>query len=144
MLARLSISNACAILRRGSKSPRRLAPWVNLDSLLRADHDIAFQLFDRCQSAQRMLGGDSAARLRQRRIVFALLAAALAGLVVAIVLTLYHGGPMTWPAVLSAQRWLGRIRRTLGRNGSQQRLILGGVAAIVATMAAVWWSAKRN
>ncbi len=120
-----------------------LAPWVNLDSLARADRQLVCQLFERCRQTQQVLDGPTAAHTIRYRTCRALLVAGLAALAGAVVLTVCNSGPLTSPAVSATKHWFYVACNTVTRNQFQQRVLLGGVLAVFGTMAVVWRSAKQ-
>lgn len=121
-----------------------LTPWVNLESLARADREIACQLLERCRAAQQVLDGPLGARRIGQRLRGVLVATALVALACIALLLIYQSGPLSWPAAVAARRWFRRIQYAVARNTFQQRLLAGGAVALFATMAVVWSAAKKQ
>jgi len=127
-----------------------LSPWVNVESLARAERELVCQLFEHCQQIQRSLDGPSAARNHRSRT---LLIAGLVALVGLGLLTLCHGtslasphsgNPLTWPLISTLNHWFHVACNSVTRNPFHQRLLLGGILALLATMAVIVTSARKN
>ncbi len=138
-----ALTKQCRAMAEGHDLLEILAPWVNLDSLARADRQLVCQLLGRCRQMQQELDGPSTARSIRHRARQVLLVAGLAALAGVVLLALCSSGPLTSAVVSASKHWFYVACNTVTRNQHQQRLVLGGILALFATMAVVWRSAKQ-
>lgn len=116
-----------------------LAPWVNYDSMLWADHEIVSKLLDRCQAVQGLLDGRPAVRANRISARFVL------GLVVAVavvgVLLAWAGDLVSLPPV-GMPRWIQRAARAVGYRGPNGGLVIAGAVFSLIGIVFVWRSAR--
>lgn len=121
-----------------------LLPWVSLDSLVLADHEIVYQLHKRCLLAQRMFGPGQRTHDNRRWAKHLFL---LAGSVLALIVLLlaWHdalaiaAGPLrtTW-------RWGERVGRVVVLHGTNSPALIIGITGTLLIMAIVWRAARRD
>ncbi|HYW78409.1 MAG TPA: hypothetical protein VE890_02495 [Thermoguttaceae bacterium] len=148
-----ALTNQCRTLTQQRSSqpsntirelPAILAPWLNLDSLARADRELVCQLFERCCHVQQALDSRASNRTLRHHGRRMLLAAAATALVGVVLWTLDQSNPLIWPAVSDMSHWFHAACNAVARTPAQQRLVFGGILALLGTMAVVVTSARRT
>jgi hypothetical protein len=120
-----------------------LTPWVNVDSLNRADRDILFGVLEECEAVRRSLRRKLTSIGRWTWIALILIAS---GFTLGVGLVLWDAanqGNAASDLALSLRRWARwTMANTVGASAHRQ-LVTGGAIAAVLTMVIVWYSARK-
>jgi hypothetical protein len=117
-----------------------LEPWVNRKSLAEADRDDLASLWASCREVEQALGGASAdKRWSARRL--ALWGGALL-VVVAAGGALWWGGVTPQDALWAVRGWFYEAIRPITGLPTYKRLLLFGGVLVLATIVAIWRSAR--
>ncbi len=121
-----------------------LTPWTSLDALELADPGIVRQLLCRCTMAERMFDGRWTIRGNWPRVGSLLLGAGLLAGLAALLMSVGSARSLLSPELLQMQHWVRLVWNAVSHNDAQQRLLVGGTAAVLATIVVVWRSARRT